>query len=94
MSVQSLRTGSRDVREPTLYELEPIRLDGGTVSIMLSVRFADDGVWRGRLEFQDAESGSQRSTAEIFCGASEDDLWQSVRAIGAHHLRDLYRSLA
>ena len=85
MSVQSLRTGSRDVREPTLYELEPIRL---------SVRFADDGVWRGRLECHDAEAGSQRSTAEIFCGASEDDLWQSVRAIGAHHLRDLYRSLA
>ena len=94
MSVQSLRTGSRDVREPTLYEFEPIRLDGGTVAIVLSVRFADDGVWRGRLEFQDSEAGSRRATAEIFCGPSEDDLWQSVRAIGAHHLRDLYRSLA
>ena len=94
MSVQSLRTGSRDVREPTLYELEPIRLDGGPVAVMLSVRFADDGVWRGRLEFQDPEAGSQCATAEIFCGASEDDLWQSVRALGGHHLRDLYRSLA
>ena len=94
MSVQSLRTGSRDVREPTLYELEPIRLDGGTVAIMLSIRVADDGVWRGRLECQDSEAGCQRATAEIFCGASEDELWQSVRAIGAHHLRDLYRSLA
>ena len=94
MSVQSLRTGSRDVREPTLYELEPIRLDGATVAMILSIRFADDGVWRGRLEFQDAEAGARRATAEIFCGPSEDDLWQSVRAIGAHHLRDLYRSLA
>ena len=94
MSVQSLRTGSRDVREPTLYELEPLRLDGGAVAVMLSVRFADDGVWRGRLEFQHSEAGSQRATAEIFCGSSEDELWQSVRALGAHHLRDLYRSLA
>jgi len=94
MSVQSLRTGSRDVREPTLYELEPIRLDAVAVAVMLRVRFADDGVWRGRLEFQDSEAGSQRATAEIFCGTSEDELWQSVRALGAHHLRDLYRSLA
>jgi hypothetical protein len=94
MSVQSLRTGSRDVREPTLYELEPLRLDGAAIAVMLSVRYADDGVWRGRLEFQEAEAGSQCATAEIFCGTSEDELWQSVRALGAHHLRDLYRSLA
>ena len=35
----------------------------------------------------------ERSTAEIFCATSESDLWQSVRDLRDHHLRDLYRSL-
>jgi hypothetical protein len=93
MAMQSLRTGLRDAREPTLYDLEPISLDGRAISIALSVRVADDGVWRGRLEFHEPESSCQRATAEIFCGPSEAELWQSVRALGGHHLRDLYRSL-
>ena len=93
MALQSLRTGPRDAREPTLYDLEPIRLDGRAISIALSVRVADDGVWRGRLEFHEPETSCQRATAEIFCGRSEDELWQSVRALGEYHLRDLYRSL-
>jgi hypothetical protein len=35
----------------------------------------------------------ERSSAEIFCAGSEQDLWQSVRDLRDHHLRDLYRSL-
>ena len=103
MSIQSLRTGSsdlrsrdirsRDVSESALYELDPVRVDGRVVAVALSVRFADDGVWRGRLEFQDGEPAARRATAEIFCGPSEDELWQSVRALGEHHVRDLCRSL-
>jgi hypothetical protein len=93
MSLQSLRTGVRESREPALYELDAIRLDGRSVAIALSVRQAEDGVWRGRLEFTEPDLTAQRATAEIFCGRSEDDLWQSVRALGQHHLRDLYRSL-
>jgi hypothetical protein len=40
---------------------------------------------------QDTEA--ERSTAEIFCATSEPELWQSVRDLRDHHLRDLYRSL-
>lgn len=36
---------------------------------------------------------AERSSAEIFCATSEQDLWQSVRDLRDHHLRDLYRSL-
>jgi hypothetical protein len=35
-----------------------------------------------------------RDTAEIFCGASEAELWQSVNGLQDHHLRALYLSLA
>jgi hypothetical protein len=33
------------------------------------------------------------STAEIFCGPSETDLWEAVRDLREHHLRDLCRSV-
>jgi hypothetical protein len=36
---------------------------------------------------------AERSSAEIFCADAEQDLWQSVRDLRDHHLRDLYRSL-
>jgi hypothetical protein len=36
---------------------------------------------------------AERSSAEIFCAGTEQDLWQSVRDLRDHHLRDLYRSL-
>jgi hypothetical protein len=93
MAMQTLRSGARELREPSLYELEPIRHDGRTIAISLSVRLAEDAVWRGRLEFHEPESSCQRATAEIFCGESEEELWQSVRALRDHHFRDLYRSL-
>lgn len=94
MTMQPLRAGSRDLREPVLYELDPLRLPGHTVMVSLSVRYAADAVWRGRLQFVDAESGREYSTAEIFCGAAEEDLWQSLRGLREHHMRDLFRSLA
>ena len=93
MAMQTLRSGARELREPALYQLDAIRLDGLTIATALSVRLAEDGAWRGRLEFHEPESSCQRATAEIFCGGSEEELWQSVRALGDHHLRDLYRSL-
>jgi hypothetical protein len=33
-------------------------------------------------------------TADIFCAATESDLWQSVRDLREHHVRDLYRSIS
>lgn len=50
-------------------------------------------MWRGRVHFGAEDTEGERATAEIFCAASEQDLWQSVRDLRDHHLRDLYRSL-
>ena len=78
---------------PVVHELPPIRFDGATVAVRLAVRRSDDGVWRGRVLFGAEDTEAERATAEIFCAGSEQDLWQSVRDLRDHHLRDLYRSL-
>lgn len=61
--------------------------------VRLAAWRAEDGTWRGRLIFgsPDAEGSA---TADIFCAATESDLWESVRDLREHHFRDLYRSLA
>lgn len=93
MNLPGARASSQDFRDPLLHELEPLRADGRSVSVTLAVRIAEDGAWRGRLLFDDSDGGPTRTTAEIFCGGSEEDLWQSVRGLREHHVRDLYRSL-
>jgi hypothetical protein len=97
MTSQSLRTSVPDPREPSAHALEPIRGPGPQVAVALIVRVAEEGGWRARLRFTElSDAGDlreERLTAEIFCGATEDDLWQSVRSLGEHHVRDLYRSL-
>jgi hypothetical protein len=57
------------------------------------VRRAEDGVWRGRLLFGSDDPQAARATAEILCGLSEADLWEAVRDLREHHIRDLYRSI-
>jgi hypothetical protein len=78
---------------PALHELPPLRVFDQLITLLLSVRRDDHGAWRARLHFIDAEA-RERETAEIFCGASEPELWQSVRGLHDHHLRALYLSLA
>lgn len=94
MPVPSVRYGQTDPVEPAVHELPPIRYGGDEVPIRLFVRRAEDGSWRGRLVFGPGEVETAPSTAEIFCGPSEADLWEAVRDLREHHLRDLYRSLA
>jgi hypothetical protein len=93
MPMQTVRPAVRDPREPVDHELEPIRCAGHLVNLCITVRRAEDGAWRGRLRFTDPVSSQERTTAEIFCGTSEEALWESVRDLRDHHLRDLYRSL-
>lgn len=94
MAVQTVRPPTRNPREPTQYSLDPIRIAGQTIHLSLTIRCDDAGAWRGRLCFADnADAGRERRTAEIFCGATEDDLWTAVRQLRDHHIRDLYRSL-
>ena len=93
MNLQRLRGAARDLREPVFHDLAPIRVDGCPVAVALSVRVDEAGMWRGRLQFADQVTGTERATAEIFCAVSEQDLWQSVDGMREHHLRDLYRSL-
>lgn len=97
MTSPSARSSVPDPQEPTPYALEPLRAGRAQVAVALVVRFGEDGGWRGRLRFTESdEAGNlreERLTAEIFCGASEAELWQSVHSLGEHHVRDLYRSL-
>lgn len=79
--------------EPLLHDLPPIRFEGGLVAVRLAVRRTEDNLWRARLHFAEAGGEFERMTAEIFCATSEQDLWQAVRDLRDHHLRDLYRSL-
>ena len=92
MPLQPARSHPPD-HEPVLHELPPVRYEGQLVPVRLSVRRSDDGMWRGRLLFGAPETEAERATVEIFCAASEQDLWQSVSDLRDHHLRDLYRSL-
>jgi hypothetical protein len=94
MPATSVRYGQPDPNEPVIHELPPMRVGGEDVPVRLAVRRAEDGAWRGRLLFGMEEGDGALQTAEIFFGASETDLWQAVRDLREHHLRDLYRSLA
>jgi len=57
------------------------------------VRRSEDGVWRGRILFGGEDPQAAMATAEILCGLSEADLWEAVRDLREHHIRDLYRSI-
>ena len=93
MPVQPARYSSPDSNEAVVHDLPAIRFDGQLIPIRLMVRRTEDGIWRGRVLFGAADTEAERSTAEIFCATSDKDLWQSVRDLRDHHLRDLYRSL-
>ena len=93
MPAQPARFPVGDQREAVVHDLAPIRFDGQPIAIRLAVRRAEDGIWRGRILFGAPDTEHERATAEIFCAITEQDLWQSVRDLRDHHLRDLYRSL-
>jgi hypothetical protein len=94
MVPHAMRRSQSSPSDPIVHDLNPIRIDGYDVPIRLSIRRVEDGSWRGRMAFVVGESGGEVQTAEIFCGASEKELWDSVGHLREHHLRDLYRSLS
>ncbi|HSM16161.1 MAG TPA: hypothetical protein VK845_04060 [Gemmatimonadales bacterium] len=93
MTAPSLRSLPRESHDPVVFQLPPIRYDGQTIHLHLSIRRSDDGTWRGRMRFFRDEASPPRETAEIFRGASEQEMWESVNHLREHHLRDLFRSL-
>lgn len=93
MPAQPARYSSSEPNDAVVHDLPPIRFDGQLIAIRLLVRRTDDTIWRGRILYGAPDTEAERSTAEIFCATSEQDLWQSVRDLREHHLRDLYRSL-
>ena len=93
MPANPARYGVPHPAEPVVHELPPIRAGTSEVPIRLSAWRAEDGTWRGRLVFGPADATDAPATADIFCAANENDLWQAVRDLREHHLRDLYRSL-
>jgi hypothetical protein len=94
MAAQPARFGAPNPTEPVVYELPAVRHQGEDVSVELSVRRALDGVWRARLVFLAPHRAEPLETAEIFCAPTEQDVFQAVRDLGEHQLRNLYRSLA
>ena len=93
MPAQPARYQAAPAHDTVVHDLPPIRFDGQPIDIRLSVRRTEDGIWRGRVLFGAEGTEAERATAEIFCASSEPDLWQAVRDLRDHHLRDLYRSL-
>jgi len=93
MTARPSRFTASPTSGPILHELPPLRVFDQLITLLLSVRRDDHGAWRARLHFIDAES-RERETAEIFCGASEPELWQAVHGLHDHNLRALYLSLA
>lgn len=94
MPLPQSRPAVPDPSEPALHDLAPIRYEGVAITVRLGMRRSEDGIWRARLYFADGSAEGERATAEIFCATTEQDLWQAVRDLREHHLRDLYRSLA
>src|SRR5207237_9345921 len=90
MPAQPARFNAPDSGDAVVHDLPPIRFDGQLIPIRLQVRRSEDGVWRGRVLFGAADTEAERATAELFCAASAPDLWQAVRDLRDHHLRDLY----
>lgn len=86
--------GASTPSDPVQHELPPLRYEGSLVTLRLEMRRAEDGTWRGRLLFGADAERPVPTTAEIFCATSEADLWECVRDLREHHLRDLYRSVA
>jgi hypothetical protein len=93
MPAQPARYSGSAPGDAVAHDLPPIRFDGQLIPIRLFVRRTEDGVWRGHICYGAPDTEAERSTAEIFCAMSEPDLWQAVRDLRDHHLRDLYRSL-
>ena len=93
MPAQPARYAPAAATDTVVQDLPPIRFDGQPIDIRLLLRRTEDGIWRGRIMFGAEGTEMERSSAEIFCASSEQDLWQSVRDLRDHHLRDLYRSL-
>ncbi len=93
MSANPARYGSPKTNEPVLHELFPLKVGGVDVPVCLAAWRSEDGLWRGRLVFGAVDQPAAPATADIFCAPTESDLWQSVRDLREHHLRDLYRSI-
>ncbi len=93
MAGNPVRYGASHPTEPVIHELPPLRYQGELVAVRLEMRRAEDGTWRGRLLFGPADAESAPATADIFCAASESDLWECLNDLREHHLRDLYRSV-
>jgi len=94
MPANPVRYGLSNPNEPSLHDLPPVRYGAALIAVQVEVRRAEDGTWRGRLLFLSPDAQAPATTGEILCGATENELWESVRDLRDHHLRDLYRSLA
>jgi hypothetical protein len=88
-----VRYGKSEPTEPVVHELSALKYGDDLIPVLLEVRRAEDGTWRGRLIFGHTDDGASPATADILCATSEGDLWECLHDLREHHLRDLYRSV-
>lgn len=91
--VRPARFGRNNPNEPVVHDLPGIRYGADLIALRVSVRRAEDGIWRGRLIFGADEEVESPATAEIIVAASESEFWEAVRDLRHSHLCDLYRSV-
>ena len=83
----------RRIGEAVAKRLGRALLELGGNNAIIADESADTDLALRAILFGAVDTEAERSTAEIFCAGSEQDLWQSVRDLRDHHLRALYRSL-
>jgi len=82
MPAQPARYTPAAATDTVVHDLPRFALTGNPSTSELSLRRTEDGIWRGRIMFGAEGTEAERSSAEIFCAGSEQDLWQSVRDCG------------
>ena len=92
MALPSLHELAHDPARTTEQPVRTILDRGEAVGVRVRLRRTGAGLWLGALVFEPA-GAPPRVTAEILRGASEAAVLESVRGLGSHHLKDLYRSL-
>jgi hypothetical protein len=94
MPANPVRYGVPNPADPTVHDLTQVRFGAALVHVQVEIRRAEDGTWRGRLLFAGPSAVAPVATGEILFGTTDSELWDAVRDLRDHHLRDLYRSLA
>ena len=92
MALPTLDRPHREAPPAADQAVGTVRVGADDVAVLLRIRRVQPTAWVGALVFE-APGQPPRATGEILRAGSETQLRQAVRDLGAHHLRDLFRSI-